>query len=137
MSCDRNARTTSPLPDPTSDRTETNTPRPQTGSAWANLAACREQDAPSMFVDQWGVGPRARRLRAAALSCCRRCPVRPDCGLEALAEVDAGLCLYGVRCGIEFTDVTPSRQQRDIARLRALVAKLLRAASLRTAPELS
>jgi hypothetical protein len=35
-----------------------------------------------------------------------------------------GLCLYGVRCGIEFTDVTPSRQERDVERLRAVVADL-------------
>jgi hypothetical protein len=79
-----------------------------------------------MFADEWGVGRQGRRHRAAALSSCRRCPVRQQCGLQALAEVDSGLCLYGVRCGIEFTDVTPSRQQRDLERLRAVVAGMLK-----------
>jgi hypothetical protein len=77
-----------------------------------------------MFVDDWGVGRPGRRRRAAALACCRRCAVRRDCGLQALAEVEDGLCLYGIRCGIEFTDVTPSRQLRDIERLRAVVASI-------------
>jgi len=49
-----------------------------------------------------------------------------ECGVQALDEADEGLCLYGVRCGIEFTDVTPSRQQPDIDRLRAVVAGLIR-----------
>ena len=75
-----------------------------------------------MFADDWGVGRPGRRRRAAALTRCRTCPVRWECGVQALTEVDEGLCLYGVRCGIEFTDVTPSRQQRDIERLRAVVA---------------
>ena len=95
-----------------------------TSRAWPHDAACREPNAPSMFADEWGVGRPGRRRRAAALACCRRCPVRKECGVQALAEVDGGLCLYGVRCGIEFTDVTPSRQQRDIDRLRALVTHL-------------
>ena len=90
--------------------------------AWVSRAACSEPDAPSMFADDWGIGRHGRRRRAAALASCRQCSVRQDCGLQALAEVEAGLCLYGVRCGIEFTDVTPSRQQRDIERLRAAVA---------------
>jgi hypothetical protein len=94
----------------------------QNEAAWASHAECRGPDAPSMFADDWGVGRPGRRRRATALACCRRCPVRRDCGLRALAEAEAGLCLYGVRCGIEFTDVTPSRQQRDIQRLRTAVA---------------
>jgi hypothetical protein len=93
-------------------------------AAWDRYAACREPDAPSMFVDDWGVGRAGRRCRATALACCRRCVVRWECGRRALAEVEDGLCLYGVRCGIEFTDVTPSRQQRDIERLYAVVASL-------------
>src|SRR5262245_20861187 len=95
---DRTPTTTDTI-DPSSDR-----------KAWPDQAACREPEAPSMFADEWGVGRLGRRRRAAALSCCRRCPVRQECGLQALDEVDSGLCLYGVRCGIEFTDVTPSRQ---------------------------
>jgi hypothetical protein len=89
---------------------------------WTSRAACSEPGAPSMFADDWGVGRSGRRRRAIALACCRRCAVRQNCGLQALVEVEAGLCLYGVRCGIEFTDVTPSRQQRDVERLRAAVA---------------
>jgi hypothetical protein len=77
-----------------------------------------------MFADRWGIGREARRHRAAALAACRRCPVRRECGQAALADVDAGMSLYGVLCGIEFTDVTPSRQQRDVARLRTVVASL-------------
>ena len=77
-----------------------------------------------MFADHWGVGPDARRRRAAALQTCRKCPVRRACGLSALAAVDAGFSLYGVLCGVAFTDVTPSRQWRDVARLRAVVASL-------------
>jgi hypothetical protein len=77
-----------------------------------------------MFVDQWGTGRDARRRRAAALATCRRCAVRRECGLAALADVDAGMTLYGVLCGVEFTDVTPCRQQKDVARLRAVVVKL-------------
>jgi len=42
----------------------------------------------------------------------------------ACREVDAGVSLYGVLCGVAFTDVTPSRQWRDVARLRAVVASL-------------
>jgi hypothetical protein len=76
-----------------------------------------------MFADGWGVGREARRRRTAALATCRKCVVRRHCGVSALAEVDAGMSLYGVVCGIEFTDVTPSRQSRDVARLRAVVAK--------------
>ena len=102
---------------------------PTDGSSWAIDAACREPDAPSMFVDEWGAGRVGRRRRAAALSVCRRCPVRQECGIQALAEVDSGLCLYGVRCGIEFTDVTPSRQQQDIDRLEAIVARLVELAN--------
>jgi hypothetical protein len=34
------------------------------------------------------------------------------------------MSLYGVRCGVEFTDVTASRQQRDVDRLRAVIARL-------------
>jgi len=79
-----------------------------------------------MFADDWGTGLQGRRRRTAALSCCRRCPVRSECGVQALDEADEGLCLYGVRCGIEFTDVTPSRQQPDIDRLRSVVAGLTR-----------
>jgi hypothetical protein len=77
-----------------------------------------------MFADRWGVGAQARRLRTAALATCRTCVVRRECGLAALADIDAGMSLYGVHCGIEFTDVTPSRQERDVARLRAVVASL-------------
>jgi hypothetical protein len=77
-----------------------------------------------MFADHWGVGGEARRRRAAALRTCRACPVRRPCGLAALAAVNAGFSLYGVLCGVAFTDVTPSRQERDIARLRAVVASL-------------
>lgn len=88
------------------------------------MTACQELDAPSMFADDWGTGRLGRRQRARALACCRGCPTRLDCGRQALAEFDSGLCLYGVRCGIEFTDVTPSRQERDIARLRVVVAHL-------------
>ena len=91
---------------------------------WVAEAACREVDAPSMFADHWGVGADARRRRAAALRTCRKCPVRRACGLAALAAVDAGVSLYGVLCGVAFTDVTPSRQWRDVARLRAVVASL-------------
>jgi hypothetical protein len=91
-------------------------------TAWAAHAACRESGAPSMFVDDWGIGRYGRRRRAAALACCQRCPVRAECGRQALAEVDAGLCLYGVRSGIEFTEVTPSRRRCDVERLRAVVA---------------
>jgi hypothetical protein len=90
-------------------------------ASWDVMAACRELDAPSMFADDWGVGRSGRRHRAAALAVCRRCAVSRECGLRALAEVEEGLCLYGVRAGIEFTDVTPSRQQRDVERLRAVV----------------
>jgi Transcription factor WhiB len=91
---------------------------------WVNRAACRGLDAPSMFADRWGVGAQARRLRTAALATCRTCVVRRECGLAALADIDAGMSLYGVHCGIEFTDVTPSRQERDVARLRTVVASL-------------
>lgn len=91
---------------------------------WVAEAACRQVDAPSMFADHWGVGADARRRRAAALRTCRKCPVRQACGLSALAAVDAGFSLYGVLCGVAFTDVTPSRQWRDVARLRAVVASL-------------
>jgi hypothetical protein len=91
---------------------------------WTDHAACREADAPSMFADQWGVGGDARRCRTAALATCRTCVVRRQCGVTALAQVDAGMSLYGVVCGIEFTDVLPSRQSHDVARLRAVVAKL-------------
>jgi hypothetical protein len=82
-----------------------------------------------MFVDQWGAGRDARRCRVAALATCRTCVVRRECGLAALADVDAGMSLYGVLCGVEFTDVTPSRQQKDVDRLRAVVAKLDEAAA--------
>jgi hypothetical protein len=34
------------------------------------------------------------------------------------------MSLYGVLCGVEFTDVTASRQQRDVDRLRAVIARL-------------
>jgi hypothetical protein len=106
--------------------------------AWVALAACREEGAPSMFADHWGVGRDARRHRTAALACCRTCPVRRQCGLAALADADAGLGIYGVHCGVEFTDVTPSRQARDIVRLRTVVAELqLRGAVVTTKPELA
>ena len=123
-SSDRQACT---IEDDRRDRTSTihSLDRSPHGAAWAGLAACCEPNAPSMFADEWGVGRHGRRLRAAALACCRRCAVRQECGVQALVEVDSGLCLYGVRCGIEFTDVTPSRQQRDIDRLRAVVAGLV------------
>jgi hypothetical protein len=52
------------------------------------------------------------------------CSVRLDCGRTALAAADAGQVLYGVLCGVEFTDVTPCRQDSDIERLRAVVAEL-------------
>jgi hypothetical protein len=55
-------------------------------SGWPHDAACREPNAPSMFADEWGVGRPGRRRRAAALAWCRRCPVRKECGLQALAE---------------------------------------------------
>ena len=154
MSSDRRARPIFPVPDPTAvltayspqlpltaappiahdqrDRTSTTVhlvDRSSHGSALASHAACCEPNAPSMFPDEWGVGRHGRRHRAAALSCCRRCAVRQECGVQALAEVDDGLCLYGVRCGIEFTDVTPSRQQRDIDRLRALVTDMVEASN--------
>jgi hypothetical protein len=93
-------------------------------ATWMTGAACRGADAPCMFADRWGIGESARRQRTAALAACRRCPVRRECGLAALADVDAGMSLYGVLCGVEFTDVTPSRQQRDVARLRLVVAAL-------------
>ena len=99
---------------------------------WFAEAACREVDAPSMFADHWGVGADARRRRAAALRTCRKCPVRRACGLSALAAVDAGFSLYGVLCGVAFTDVTPSRQWRDVARLRSVVASLDEPASARS-----
>jgi hypothetical protein len=91
---------------------------------WVGRAACREDDAPPMFADQWGIGRNARRHRAAALASCRRCAVRRECGLAALADADAGMGVYGVHCGVEFTDVTPSRQERDLARLRAVLVRM-------------
>ena len=96
----------------------------QSATTWMTGAACRGADAPCMFADRWGIGQSARRQRTAALAACRRCPVRRECGLAALADVEAGMSLYGVLCGVEFTDVTPSRQQRDVARLRLVVAAL-------------
>jgi hypothetical protein len=92
--------------------------------AWMAQAACRGADAPCMFADRWGIGRGAARQRAAALAACRSCPVRRECGIAALADVDAGMSLYGVLCGVEFTDVTPCRQERDVARLRVVVAGL-------------
>jgi len=77
-----------------------------------------------MFADSWEVGRAARRYRAAALATCRACVVRRQCGEAALANVQAGMSLYGVLCGVEFTDVTASRQQRDVDRLRAVIARL-------------
>jgi len=77
-----------------------------------------------MFADGWGVGRDARRHRAAALATCRACAVRRQCGQAALANVEDGMSLYGVLCGVEFTDVTASRQQRDVDRLRAVIARL-------------
>ena len=91
---------------------------------WHAQAACKDEGAPTMFADAWGEGRTARIRRAAALRCCTRCPVRRECGEQALADVEAGMSLYGVFCGIEFTDVTPCRQEPDLARLRALVADL-------------
>src|SRR5262249_45903446 len=91
---------------------------------WFDLAACRRDGAPDMFADQWGVGRDGRRRRSAALATCRACPVRSESGRAALAEIAAGLVLSGVRCGVEFTDVTPSRQSRDVDRLRLVVARL-------------
>src|SRR3954447_7308774 len=93
-------------------------------AAWSRDAACREDSAPPMFADSWGAGRDARRHRAAALATCRTCVVRRQCGEAALATVDAGMSLYGVLCGVEFTDVTASRQQRDVERLRAVIARL-------------
>jgi hypothetical protein len=87
-------------------------------------AACQAPDAPSPFPDDWGVGRRARAKRAQALANCRTCPIRRECGLEALREFDIGLPVYGIRCGIAFTDLT--RQDRQIARLRTLVGQAAR-----------
>jgi hypothetical protein len=67
----------------------------------------------------WGVGRHGRAKRARALAVCRTCTVSRDCGLKALREFDSGLEVYGIRCGIVFTDIT--RQDRQIARLRTLV----------------
>jgi hypothetical protein len=97
---------------------------PAPAGAWIDDAACREDSAPSMFADSWGAGRDARRHRAAALATCRNCVVRRQCGEAALATVEAGMSLYGVLCGVEFTDVTASRQQRDVDRLRAVIARL-------------
>ena len=83
-------------------------------------AACQAPDAPSVFPDDWGVGRKGRAKRAQALALCRTCAVRRECGLQALREFDSGLDLYGIRCGIAFTDIT--RQDRSAARLRILVA---------------
>ncbi len=82
-------------------------------------AACQEPGAPSLFPDDWGVGRQGRAKRAQALAICRTCPVVRECGLQALREFDSGLEVYGIRCGIAFTDIT--RQDRQIARLRNLV----------------
>jgi hypothetical protein len=82
-------------------------------------AACQAPDAPSVFPDDWGAGRQGRAKRAQALAVCRTCSVRRDCGLEALRDFDAGLVVYGIRCGIVFTDIT--RQDRQIARLRTMV----------------
>jgi hypothetical protein len=84
-------------------------------------AACQAPDAPSPFPDEWGVGRQGRAKRAQALAICRTCPVRRECGLQALREFDSGLVVYGIRCGIAFTDIT--RQDRQIARLRTLVGQ--------------
>jgi hypothetical protein len=77
-----------------------------------------------MFEDAWGIGREGRSKRATALRCCQRCPVRRECGQAALDAFDAGQAIYGVVGGIEFTDVTPSRQVPDVERLRAVVVKL-------------
>jgi len=50
--------------------------------------------------------------------------MRLECGRTALQVVETSGSLYGVWCGVEFTDVTPSRQERDVNRLRAVVARL-------------
>src|SRR4051812_5732606 len=100
------------------------TAAPAPSGPWIDGAACREGSAPSMFADSWGVGRDARRHRAAALATCLTCVVRRQCGEAALANIEAGMSLYGVLCGVEFTDVTPTRQQRDVDRLRAVIARL-------------
>jgi hypothetical protein len=84
-------------------------------------AACQAPDAPSPFPDDWGVGRPGRAMRARALAICRTCQIRRECGLQALREFDSGLPVYGIRCGIAFTDLT--RQDRQIARLRTLVGQ--------------
>jgi WhiB family redox-sensing transcriptional regulator len=87
---------------------------------WLLEAACR--GSLDMFEDSWGeAGLKRRGRRAAALAVCRYCPVRRECGEAALASVDAGVPLYGIWCGVEFTDVTPCRQDPLVARLRAIV----------------
>ena len=100
------------------------TAAPAPTGPWIDGAACREDGAPSMFADSWEAGRAARRYRAAALATCRACVVRRQCGEAALANVEAGMSLYGVLCGVEFTDVTASRQRRDVDRLRAVIATL-------------
>ena len=94
---------------------------------WTKSAACQAPDAPSPFPDDWGVGRQGRAKRAQALAVCRTCPVRRECGLQALREFDRGLDVYGIRCGIAFTDIT--RQDRQIARLRTLVGQARLSAS--------
>jgi hypothetical protein len=77
-----------------------------------------------MFPDEWPIGREGRTARSQALQLCRFCPVRLECGQEAVRRLDAGQILYGVHCGVVFTDVTPSRQARDVKRLRSVVAAL-------------
>lgn len=84
------------------------------------MTPCQEPDAPSVFPDAWGIGRRGRARRSQALALCRMCPQKLQCARQALAEVEAGMPLYGVRAGVAFVDV--ARQDRQVARLRALVA---------------
>ena len=82
--------------------------------------ACAAPDAPSPFPDDWGTGRHGRARRSRALANCRTCPIRRQCGEEALDEYEAGLDLYGIRGGVVFSDVT--RPEAAIVRLRRLVA---------------
>lgn len=86
-------------------------------------ASCRQPGAPSPFPDDWGIGRRGVAIHSRALALCRGCPVRILCGQRALEEYESHREVYGVRCGIAFTDVERVRQALKIECLRAILER--------------